>query len=373
MKVRILALFLIAAIALSSSSLYLAHLERADQTKAASVRKFVLVVDWRRPAGGIIRSEAGPVMKAILAYGAVGLPVDCPVVGDVTRPTFNGSIPGPLIEVWEGEVVEVTVMNNIRCPSQSTLIATDKCYPSATPACYMDLNANLDKVTTDVGFHAHGLVQTDQKSDGSTYAMMKFGGNIVASGQSQTYRFFAPAGSAGYYMYHDHGMRPSWATADSRPSAFETDHVGSENGLYGPLIIRPQNYVKPDRAPRVIPLFMVGFNTFNNRIWASNIYSNAVIATQGEELEIVIANIGSHHHVFHIHSHSWKDPATGITMDSKGLMPGEVYGFKMMVGNVGGSGHPPAGSYMYHCHVNEHMMAGMWGELIILGPTTAHG
>lgn len=261
--------------------------------------------------------------------------------------------------------MEVTLINNIRCPVQSTLLATDRCYSSPTEQCYLNANSPIDRATTDVGFHAHGLVQVDQKSDGSTFGMMRFGGNVAASGKSHAYRFYAAPGSAGYYMYHDHAMRPRSVALDTHPNMFESDHIGMENGLYGPLIIRPQNYVRPEKPPRVIPLFMVGFNTFNNRVWASDIYSNAVVASYGEELEIIIANIGSHYHTFHIHSHHWRDPATGAAIDSKALVPGEIYGFRMVAGNMGGSGYPGPGTYMFHCHVNEHMMDGMWGEFIV--------
>ncbi|WP_347254207.1 multicopper oxidase family protein [Leminorella grimontii] len=77
---------------------------------------------------------------------------------------YNGQIPGPAIEVFEGDTVEITFKNEL--PQPTTL-------------------------------HWHGLpVPPDQ--DGNPQ-------DEVAPGASRTYRFTLPQGSAGTYWYHPHG------------------------------------------------------------------------------------------------------------------------------------------------------------------------
>jgi len=101
---------------------------------------------------------------------------------------INGQVPGPTIEVIEGEMVEVTVVNN------SVLLHT---------------------------IHWHGLeVPNDQ--DGVPYVTQ----DPIEKGESQIYRFVAkPAGTR---FWHCH-----WSTM-----------LHISGGMYGPLIIHPQDPAK---------------------------------------------------------------------------------------------------------------------------------
>ncbi len=96
--------------------------------------------------------------------------------------TYNGSFPGPLLEVQEGDVVTVNFNNQLREPS------------------------NL---------HLHGIFMSpDEDKPHQT----------VEPGQSLTYNFEAHLGSAGMYWYHPH------AHGKVTRQLFE--------GLSGPIIIR---------------------------------------------------------------------------------------------------------------------------------------
>lgn len=76
---------------------------------------------------------------------------------------YNGTLPGPLIDVTEGDTVEITLVNRLTQPTT---------------------------------IHWHGLpVPPDQ--DGNPH-------DAVAPGQSHTYRFVLPVGCAGSYWYHPH-------------------------------------------------------------------------------------------------------------------------------------------------------------------------
>lgn len=98
---------------------------------------------------------------------------------------YNGSLPGPLIEVVEGDTVEITLVN--RLPQATTI-------------------------------HWHGL-PVPPEQDGNPQ-------RPVAPGASHTYRFTLPPGSAGTYWYHPH---PHGHTAEQ---VFR--------GLAGAFIVRPR-------------------------------------------------------------------------------------------------------------------------------------
>ncbi|CAG4894167.1 multicopper oxidase family protein [Paraburkholderia gardini] len=95
----------------------------------------------------------------------------------------QGPVTGPLIDVREGDTVEIRFIN--RLPQPSTI-------------------------------HWHGMpVPPDQ--DGNP-------GNVVAPGATRVYRFTLPAGSAGTYWYHPH------------PHMMSAEQVF--RGLAGPVIVR---------------------------------------------------------------------------------------------------------------------------------------
>jgi len=97
---------------------------------------------------------------------------------------YNGSVPGPTIELHEGDSVTIHFHNKL---SQTTTV------------------------------HWHGL-HIPAGSDGSPL-------NPVAPGGDQNYTFKIPIGSAGTYWYHPH------------PDMTTTEQVA--RGLYGALIVRP--------------------------------------------------------------------------------------------------------------------------------------
>ena len=97
---------------------------------------------------------------------------------------YNDALPGPMIEVMEGDHVKITFKNNI--PDQPSTI------------------------------HWHGL-EIPASQDGNP-------SDPVASGGARVYEFDIPAGSAGSYWYHPH------------PHGFTAEQV--YRGLAGPLIVR---------------------------------------------------------------------------------------------------------------------------------------
>ena len=99
---------------------------------------------------------------------------------------YNNSIPGSLIEVYEGDTVEITFINKL--PQPSTI-------------------------------HWHGL-PIPPEQDGNPM-------DPVLPRQSHTYRFTMPVGSAGTYWYHPH------------PHEYTAEQV--YRGLAAPFIVRAKN------------------------------------------------------------------------------------------------------------------------------------
>ncbi|TLP58826.1 multicopper oxidase domain-containing protein [Microbispora tritici] len=235
------------------------------------------------------------------------------------------TIPGPLIEMIEGETLEIELVNNT------------------------DVTASL---------HAHG-VDYETSSDGTRMndSVVQPGGRYV-----YTWRTHTPGtrtdgtiepGSAGYWHYHDHVVGTDHGTG------------GILRGLYGPLVVRRTGDILPDKTLTVV------FNDMktNNLTQAPNF-----TAKLGERVEFIVIAHGNLFHTFHIHGHRWADNRTGMlrgpqdhsrVIDTKTTGPAESFGFQVIAGERVGPG-----MWMYHCHVQSHSDMGMAGMFTV---TDANG
>jgi FtsP/CotA-like multicopper oxidase with cupredoxin domain len=234
----------------------------------------------------------------------------------------KATIPGPLIEMVEGETLEIELVNNL------------------------DVTASL---------HVHG-VDYDNASDGT-----RMTNSAVEPGERRTYtwRTHAPGrrpggtiepGSAGYWHYHDHVVGTDHGTG------------GIRAGLYGALVVRRKGDVLPDKQ------FTVFFNdmTVNNRKAHE---APDFVAKIGERVEFIVITHGDFFHTFHVHGHRWADNRTGLLdnpqdtsriIDTKITGPAESFGFQVIAGERVGPGH-----WMYHCHVQSHSDMGMAGIFMV--------
>jgi bilirubin oxidase len=136
------------------------------------------------------------VFQATLTAAPVTLPLMA--AGPTELWAYNASLPGPLIEVFEGDTVEIVFINHL--PQPSTI-------------------------------HWHGL-PVPPEQDGNPQ-------DAVAPGAQRTYRFTLPKGSAGTYWYHPH------------PHGFTAEQV--YRGLAGTFIVR----AKDDPLVNIAERFLV--------------------------------------------------------------------------------------------------------------------
>ncbi|GAA4815013.1 multicopper oxidase domain-containing protein [Streptomyces ziwulingensis] len=234
----------------------------------------------------------------------------------------TASVPGPLIELNEGDTLHVAFENTMDVP---------------------------------VSLHVHGL-DYEVSSDGTTLSR-----SDVPPGGTRTYtwRTHVPgrradgtwrSGSAGYWHYHDHVVGTEHGTG------------GIRNGLFGAVIVRRAGDVLPDATHTVV------FNDMliNNRPAHSG---PDFEATVGDRVEFAVITHGEYYHTFHLHGHRWADNRTGTltgpddpsrVVDNKITGPADSFGFQVIAGEGVG-----AGAWMYHCHVQSHSDMGMVGLFLV--------
>lgn len=259
-------------------------------------------------------------------------------------------IPGPLIEMYEGECLAITVVNDIPAATLETL-RDDPVLGSGDPT-----------LPIGVSLHVHG-VKYFQASDGTVES-----NSWVAPGAVRTYRWYAAPrvvtagrvtsqGTAGYWWYHDHVVGTSHGTG------------GAGSGLLGGLIVRRASDIRPDKTFTVA---MGPDATLNLRRHPATdacdehepIPSDTcLVAVQGERVEFLVIGFGDDFHTFHLHAHNWADNRTGILqsaldetriIDNKTVGPADTFGFQIIAGEDVGPG-----SWMLHCHVQSHSDRGM--------------
>ncbi|WP_264029283.1 multicopper oxidase domain-containing protein [Cellulosimicrobium sp. SH8] len=286
-------------------------------------------------AGGSV--AAAPPAAAATTSGTAAAGAVVAAAGDVRKITMyaerisdtlvgyglergKATVPGPILEMWEGETLEITLVNT-----------TDK----------------------RLSIHPHG-VNYDVNSDGSA-----FNNSFNEPGETRTYtwstvkmardRGIWMPGSAGYWHYHDH----AWGDHGTQ---------GLAAGLYGALVVRRVGDVLPQKQ------FTMVFNdmTINNKVAPATPMFEAKL---GERVEFICIGHGNQLHTFHLHAHRWANNRTGLladqydpsqVVDNRDLNPGDAFGFQV----VAGLGVGP-GAWMYHCHVQFHSDGGMAGIFLV--------
>jgi FtsP/CotA-like multicopper oxidase with cupredoxin domain len=243
--------------------------------------------------------------------------VQWPILDDVTITafTYNGTVPGPMIRVTEGDPVRIVVKNE------------------------------LDVPTT---VHWHG-VEVPNAMDGVPGVTQ----DPILPGETFTYEFIAKP--AGTFMYHSH---------------FEGDvQVGA--GLYAPFIIDPLiPEANPPAVDRVLMISEIlqndgqtfaampmggmepNYFTINGKAFPS---TEEITVKKGDLVRLRFIAIGQFIHPMHLHGMPFKIVATDghpvpeaaqLTKDTVSVAPGERYDIEFIATETG--------HWMLHCHILHH-------------------
>jgi FtsP/CotA-like multicopper oxidase with cupredoxin domain len=232
------------------------------------------------------------------------------------------SIPGPVLEIYEGDTLEITLVN--------TTTQRLSIHPHG-----VDYSTDSDGAPLNASFNNPGETRT---------YVWRSREMVAAAG-----RRFMP-GSAGYWHYHDHAMGTDHGTA------------GLLRGLYGALVVRRRGDILPEKQFTVV----LNDNMINNKIAPDTPMFEANL---GQRVEWIAIGHGSLFHTFHLHAHRWADNRTGMlegpndpsqVIDNKDLNPGSSFGFQVLAGDGVGPG-----VWMYHCHVQSHSDTGMVGLFLV--------
>ena len=235
---------------------------------------------------------------------------------------YNGSTPGPTIEVDEGDRVRIYVTN--RLPEHTTIHWHG-----------IDLPSGMDGVG--------GLTQPHIKP-------------------GETYEYEFTLKQHGTHMYHPH--------AD--------EMVQMAVGMMGLFIIHPRepepelidrdyaillhNWALHPGTWRPDPSVMTEFDlwTFNSKVFPA---IEPVVARSGERVRIRVANLSMHEHPIHMHG-----PRFWVTGGDGGRWPRNLW--RTEVTEIVGVGQTrdlefiaQAGDWAFHCHKSHHTMNAMGHEV----------
>jgi len=258
------------------------------------------------------------VEDGVKVFDLTAQPVLWNILDDVTVTawTYNGTVPGPMIRVTEGDRVRINFTNNL---------------PEATT------------------IHWHGIT-VPNAMDGVPGVTQE----AIQAGETFAYEF--EARPAGTFMYHSH---------------FDSDvQVGI--GLYAPFIIDPAQSAEP--APDVDMTLMLSewrvidgqtfpampmsgaepnYFTINGHAFPS---TETITVQQGQRVRLRLIGIGQFIHPMHLHGMPFDVVAidgypvpegSRQTRDTLSVAPGERYDIEFVA--------TEPGTWAFHCHILHHV------------------
>jgi FtsP/CotA-like multicopper oxidase with cupredoxin domain len=232
----------------------------------------------------------------------------------VTAWAYNGTVPGPMIRVTEGDTVRIILKNEL--PEPTTI-------------------------------HWHGI-QVPNAMDGVPGVTQ----DPIQPGETFVYEFVAKP--AGTFMYHPH---------------FNSDtQIGL--GLYAPFIIDPAEPMtqpdvdisimlsewRVDNGVTYAAMPMMGMEpnyfTFNGKAFPA---TETLEVKQGQRVRIRLYGIGQFSHPIHLHGVPFKVVAVDgfsipedqqLTMDTVNVAPGQRFDIEFIA--------TEPGKWMLHCHIPHH-------------------
>lgn len=248
---------------------------------------------------------------------------------------YNGSIPGPTIQVYSGDCVNIRVFNHL---------------PQAT------------------SIHWHGL-DVPNIMDGVPEIELS---PKIEPGEYFDY-YFKIVNPPGTHMYHTHfdapvqqmmGLGGAFIVLDSKKTSTQQDY----------FLMLQEFYVRGLRMGEIMPgIFDLdpmsqefNFFTMNGRCFP---YVTPLQVKTGENVRIRLGNIGHNAHPIHIHGHQFRISACDgntipienrLMKNTINVASGETYDVEFTADNPG--------NWPFHCHIPHHMSNNM--QKVLGGMTT---
>ncbi|HEX6729443.1 MAG TPA: copper oxidase [Pyrinomonadaceae bacterium] len=240
---------------------------------------------------------------------------------------YNGSVPGPTIEVNEGDRVRIHLQNKL---------------PEATTV------------------HWHGL-EVPVNMDGVPFISQP----MVEPGSTFTYEFTLHQN--GTFFYHSHGamqeMMGMIGLFIIHPKEAYTPHCQKDFGL----ILQEWALLPNNPVPNSLAM---EFNwlTINGKAGPA---TTPMIVKQGERVRIRMVNLGMDHHPMHVHGNQFYVTGTegGRIPESRWFRENTVLVGVAQARNIEFDAVYP-GEWMLHCHLPHHMMNQM---VSMVGPMAHAG
>lgn len=211
----------------------------------------------------------------------------------------------------------------------------------------------LNRSAAPHSIHPHGL-RYDKANEGSFYLPWGAGARVLHNHRF-TYHWFADAGSGPapgqlnsvVWWYHGHVDEPRETNA----------------GLLGPIVITAKGHARPDGSPKDVDReFVTAFMIFDElagknegQFHAINglVFGNLLGLTmkQGERVRWYVMSMGNEKDVHSPHWHGKTLSDGRRSLDVVELLPAGTTTVDMVADNPG--------TWLYHCHVEDHMEAGM--------------
>lgn len=209
--------------------------------------------------------------------------------------------------------------------------------------------------------HPHGVLYTPENDGAWVAAFGNKPGTVVRLGESYTYEWTVLPSSVGTWPYHDHSIPMSikGGIADmSSMAGMSNGELGAELGLFGMFALIDDKTPQVDKEIILcyhdlyqddVPSLSQDYDCFNGYSYLGNTPTFHV--KKGQRIRWRVMALGKEFHVFHLHGHRWL--FNGRYDDSMVFGPAVTLTFDYIEDNPG--------TWLYHCHVTDHMMGGMMG------------
>ena len=264
-----------------------------------------------------------------------------PLAGHVVAtPAINGTSPGPVLRMTEGDDVEIVVVNRLK---------------------------------KGTSIHWHG-VPVPFLMDGAAMISQE----PIAPGEQFVYRWTAP--QAGTYMYHTHfndleeesisGMIVAEPQTAGREPSYDVDseimitsipweqsrNVEAQavlaNSMLMPMAADPKADPKPDMGGAMDRMDMVEYWCFNGKAFPA---TAPVRVRRGDAVRVRLANFSHMTHPIHLHGHWFRLIAQDASplavpqiVNTTAVHPGQTVDIDFVANNPG--------VWPLHCHILAHML-----------------